>query len=201
MFFQGKQQHGPVVLKRLAILLFLSCSSPASAHVVDLATMSEAGGPYEVSFCARPSPEAFGFPGHAFVAFSKGNGGDRQFTALGLTVAGDVSPVAAALSYFEGVSGQLAEERMSHLRQRCLTVRVNKASYDRAYASTRPVLERLGIGPTGGRLTEFYRLSANDCITYAAHVAALLKTDGLVVPDRRGTDLPIDFILRLKAAN
>lgn len=190
-------------LAQIALLAGLSLTPVAGrAEVRDLATMSEAGGPYEISFCARPSPEAFGFPGHAFVVFSSGDGTGQTYTALGLTVAPDQSPIDAAVSYFGvGIPGVLAEERYSHVRQTCLTLRVNKLSYDRAMAGTRPLLEQLGIASTTGPVRESYRLGANDCMSFVARVAAILAVDGLVVPERRAAELPIGYIGRLKAAN
>lgn len=188
---------------RIALLAGLLLTPVAGhAEVHDLATMSETGGPFEISFCARPSPEAFGFPGHAFVVFSSGHGTSQSYTALGLTVGPDQSPFDAALSYFGvGIPGVLAEERYSHIRQTCLTLRVNKASYDRAMAGTRPLLEQLGITGTSAPVRESYRLGANDCMSFVARVATVLADDGLVVPERRATELPIGYIERLKAAN
>src|ERR1700752_4782173 len=80
------------------------------AETIDLTNMSELAA-YEVSFCARPSPDTVKrLPGHAFVAFSQATSGRRDFTAIGHTIPAG-SEMAAAWSYF-GVptTGLLAEE-------------------------------------------------------------------------------------------
>lgn len=190
---------------RIALIVAVSLAlspSTAKAKTVDFATMSEVGGPYEVSFCARPSPSASGFPGHAFVAFSEGSSNSRKFMALGLTVQDGANPIAAALSYFgDGVGGVVREEQYSHIRQECLTVRVNRSIYRAAYSQSLPSITRMGLTTEGLARFESYRLGSNDCITFASEVAATLVAAGLQVPERKSTDLPIDFIQKIQNLN
>lgn len=175
-------------------------SASASAEVIDLATMSEAGG-YEISFCARPSP-ATNKPGHAFVAFSKEAGNDnREFLSIGHTVGAGTSAAAATWSYFgSAVPGVLKEEVYTSIRQNCLTTKVNSADYAAAKALTVSPLAKMGIG-AGGPVIEAYKLGANDCMTFLIDVAQTLAPRGLKVPARGATELPMDYIQRFIAAN
>jgi hypothetical protein len=177
-------------------------SQEADAKTINLATMSEGGGPYEISFCGRPSPNSRGFPGHAFVSFSKGTGASRVFRSLGLTVGGTVSPVSAAMSFFgPSVSGIVTEENFTHIRQECLSVIVNKADFDRAYSQALPLFVQLGVSTESTLRTEAYKLGENDCITFAYNIAAALKPAGLNVPKREMLDRPIGYIQKLQNQN
>lgn len=178
---------------------------PASSKDVDLRTMSEASGVYDVAFCARPSPDQSGKPGHAFVAFShKPLDADRDFLAIGLTVTAGVTPTSAILSWFywgSPVSGRLKEERYTDIRQKCLNVGVDKQDYDRARALTDDPLQKLGVTQAPGIVFETYKLGEEDCMTFLTAVARKLEAKGLKVPQRGNTELPMHFVLRFIDAN
>src|SRR5690606_36732076 len=88
---------------RLLVPLLVCLGQAAGAHEKDLRRQTDAAGLTEISFCARPSPDAFGFPGHAFVAFSDQiAGGSRSFRAVGHTLAAGTGTAAVVLSYFGG---------------------------------------------------------------------------------------------------
>ena len=196
-------------MKTIAIIAFAAAASlvhaaPAAARDKDLRTMSDANGTTEVGFCSRPSPDAFGFPGHAFVTFSAARpGGGRDFRAVGHTVAAGASIPAVAISYFGGasVSGRQMEERYTSVKQACLVVIVDRSAYERALAAAQPTLTAIGIPASVAASVERYSLGSNDCITFAQGVAAALKSAGLVVPARAATDTPASWIARLIAAN
>lgn len=104
------------------VVCFALVPGYSSAKAIDLRNATEASGEYEISFCARPSPDTVKrLPGHAFVAFSfKPREGGRTFLAIGHTVQAGVSPVDAAWSYFGGaVPGYLAEEKYSAAMTTC----------------------------------------------------------------------------------
>lgn len=177
---------------------------PAFAHEKDLRTHTDASGETEVSFCARPSPNTFGFPGHAFVAFSdRPTGQPRIFRAVGHTVASSAAGPSMAFTYFGGgsVAGQQAEERYTHAKQDCLTVKVNRATYQQALAAAQPTLTALGVPANVAASAERYSLNGNDCIDFAVRVAGALRPAGLSVPARAAADTPMGFIRRLIAAN
>lgn len=186
----------------LAACLCIVAASNVDAKTIDLSTMTEIGGPYEISFCERPSPSSSGFPGHAFVALSEGAGNNRKFVSLGLTVQSGVGTVDAALSYFGvNVGGIVKEEQYSHIRQECLNVKVNSDAYRRAYDETQSALNLAGTIPGGLARFESYRLGSNDCITFVNTVATVLIPTGLRVPERQASDLPIDFIEKIRNLN
>lgn len=192
-------------MKRLGYfaLLFLAGDFVAAAKEIDLRNQTDADKEYNVAFCARASPGAAGLPGHMFVAFSSvTNNGQRTFVALGHTVGADVSPAAAMWSYFGApVNGLLKEEMYTSISQQCLDVRVNKTDFDRAFALTVNPLAALGIATNSGVVLQEYRLGAEDCMTFASGVAAVLKSRGLAVPDRKATELPLDYMQRMIAEN
>jgi hypothetical protein len=177
-----------------------SWSASASAKVIDLATMSEPGG-YEISFCARTSPDT-DKPGHAFVAFSKkADNNKREFLSIGHTVGAGTSTASASWSYFgSAVPGVLKEEIYTSIRQNCLTAKVNSSDYASAKALTTSPLAKMGIG-ANGPVIEAYKLGANDCMTFLSAVAQTLVPRGLKVPVRGATELPMDYIERFIAAN
>ena len=192
--------NGNIILAGLLMLITV----PASARDKDLRTATDAAGETEVGFCSRPSPNTFGFPGHAFVTFSAIKpGGGRDFRAIGHTVNAGTSTSAAVLSYFggAGVSGRQAEERYTAIKQACLTVKVDRAVFTRALTVAQPTLTALGIPADVAASIERYSLGSNDCVTFAQSVAAVVASAGLVVPVRAATDTPATWINKLIVAN
>ncbi|WP_135213163.1 hypothetical protein [Vitreimonas flagellata] len=188
------------MLRAFVFVFALAACASARAETIDLRRQSEANRAEEISFCARPSPNAFGFPGHAFVGFSHTEGAGRAFTALGRSTNAGAAP--ALRSYFGApTTGLIAEERYSHIRQDCLTLLVSPADYARARAAARPRLIQLGLDDATTQRLESYALGDNDCLTFIIEVASTLRASGLRVPARQSTDLPLDYIQRLRAAN
>jgi hypothetical protein len=190
--------------------LLLSCvalhavAAPAAAHDKDLRTQSESWGDTEVSFCARPSPDAFGFPGHAFVGFSETpRGQPRVYRAIGHTVPAGAGIAPVVFTYFGGapVAGRQAEERFTHMKQACLTVAVDRAVYQRALAAARPTLTIIGIPDNVAASLERYSLNENDCLDFTVRVALQIRTAGLSIPARSSTDTPAAYITKLINAN
>ncbi|WP_291851219.1 hypothetical protein [Bradyrhizobium sp.] len=187
-----------------ACLLLVGFEQPAGAHEKDLRKRTDAAGLTEISVCARPSPNAFGFPGHAFIAFSyQAAGGSRSFRAIGHTVAPTTGLAAAVFTYFSGgsVAGQQEEERYTHLKQACLTLKVDREIYQRALDAARPTLSALGIPDAVAASVERYSLNGHDCMDFISNVAQPLKTAGLSTPERAATDTPIAYIRKLIDAN
>lgn len=187
----------------LAVAVLCLAVSRASAHERDLRTQTDAGAATEINFCARPSPNAFGFPGHAFVAFSeRPSGGGRTFRAVGHTVASGIGAAAALFTYFGGsVSGQQMEERYTHVKQDCLTVKVDRSVYRQALAAARPTLTAVGIPDNAAATAERYALNGNDCIDFILRIAETLRSAGLTVPARSATDTPMQYVRKLVSAN
>lgn len=179
-------------------------TSPAAARDKDLRTMTDARGESEVGFCSRPSPNAFGFPGHDFVTFSTSRpDGSRDFRSVGHTVATGAPIPSVVFSYFGGssVAGKQAEERYTSLKQACLMVLVNRSDYDKALAAAQPTLTAVGIPANVAASIERYSLGSNDCVSFAIKIANTLKAAGLVVPARSSIDTPASWIEKLIAAN
>jgi hypothetical protein len=192
------------MLSRVLILAMFSMAPLAEAKVVDLRVRTDAAGAFDIGFCARPSPDTVANkPGHAFAAFShEGADGQRDFLAIGHTVGAQVSPGAAAWSYFgEPVSGYLNAENYSSIEQRCLVARVNEEDYVRAKQLTRGPLEMMGLVRPESVVFESYKLGSQDCMTFLIDVARTLKPRGLSVPDRKSGELPMSYVERLSAAN
>jgi hypothetical protein len=190
----------------ITTLIFVSLlyAAPALAHERDLRTMTDGNGETEVAFCSRPSPNSFGFPGHAFVTFStRSPDGMRVFRAIGHTVGTGTSGASAAFTYFSGgsVAGAQAEERYTSMKQACLTAKVDRVVYNQALAAAQPTLTRLGFPASVAASMERYTLGSNDCVTFAERVAATLKAAGLTVPTRSPTDTPATWINKLIASN
>ncbi|MDQ2762520.1 MAG: hypothetical protein M3Y22_03230, partial [Pseudomonadota bacterium] len=158
----------------LPLAAALLVASPAMARDKDLRTMTDANGETEVGFCSRPSPNAFGFPGHAFVTFSALRpDGSRDFRSVGQTVAAGASVPAVVFSYFGGssVAGKQAEERYTSLEEACLTVQVNHSDYFKALIVAQPTLTAIGIPADVAASVERYSLGSDDCIAFALKVA------------------------------
>lgn len=186
----------------LALLVVVAIPDAASARVLDLATRSEAGGPHEVGFCTRPSPNEKGFPGHAFVSFAQGIGGGRKFLAVGRTIEPRTATSTLVGSYFGNPApGLVREELYSHIRQNCLTVRVNADRYHAARAQAIPRLAALNLETGAVPRLESYSIGRADCITFIIDVAEQLEGAGLKVPVRTSADLPQDYIQKLDEAN
>lgn len=177
------------------------CASGGSlfAAELDLSNRSDPAAVYNVAFCGRPSPDSTGKPGHAFVAFSrKPHGGERDFLAIGHTVAASTGAVEATWSYFgEPVPGLLKEELYTSVQQNCLDVTVNKEDYEAARSLTVSPLETMGVIPAGTPVFEAYKLGESDCMTFVMAVAGVLEPRGLRIPDRGATEFPMAYIQRL----
>ncbi|MBR1276075.1 hypothetical protein [Bradyrhizobium sp. AUGA SZCCT0283] len=191
---------------KVATILGALCCTPSlgEAHEKDLRTQTDSWGETEISFCTRLSPDAFGFPGHAFVGFSeKPRGQTRVYRAVGHTVAATAGIAPIVFTYFGGasVAGRQAEERYSHMKQACLTVGVDRAVYQRALSAAKPTLTVLGIPDTVAASLERYSLNENDCIDFTMKVAQQLRSAGLSVPARTATDTPAAYIAKLINAN
>jgi hypothetical protein len=187
----------------LFLFLAVTVSLGARAKEIDLSTMSDPAGIFNIAFCARPSPDATGKPGHAFVSFSHmPHGGQRDFLAIGHTVSAGVGAGEATWSYFGSpVSGVLQEEKYTSIKQQCLDVQVNKTDYDQARALTTPALQLMGITRPGGTVFQAYKLGAEDCMTFMIKVANVLKPRGLNVPARGATEAPMAYMQRFIMAN
>ncbi len=190
-------------MKRLISLTlagFLAVGS-SEAKTIDLSNMSDPAGEFEVAFCARPSPE-HEKPGHAFVSFShKQPDGKRDFFAIGHTISSS-DGASAAWSYFgDPITGYLKEELYTSIKQNCLNAKVNKSEYDKAIALTKDPLASLGLSRDGAIIFQAYKLGDKDCMSFMIKVAAVLKPNGLNVPDRGATELPMDYMVRFIGAN
>ena len=185
-------------------VLLLSLAA-ASAHAaphkeIDLRNKTDANGEYSIAICARPSPGPAGLPGHAFVAYSeKPAGRERSVLALGFTTNSAVGGVLSFSSLLATPAGFLGEEKFTHMKEECLVILVNEDDFRRAYAVARPfydvpVLQSIAYSGV-------YSLTNNDCESFATKVAATFKGRGVVVPPRKTTDLPIDYVRKLIDAN
>lgn len=191
-------------MKILVPLMFLlALGSQAVAKEVDLRNQTDADGEYNIAFCARPSPDKSGLPGHMFVAYSRvTNTGERTFVAIGHTVEAGVGVTPAVWSYFGSpVNGLLKHEMYTAIEQKCLDTRVNQADFDKAFALTVSPLAALGISTGQDVVLEQYSLGEEHCMTFALSVANLLVSRGLVVPDRGAVETPMKYIQRLIDAN
>jgi hypothetical protein len=185
-----------------AAVLAISAAAPALGQTRDLRRQTDVMGTNEISFCSRPSPDAFGFPGHAFVAFSEPTEAGRNFRAVGHTVATS-NVTATVFTYFNGrsVAGRDAEEVYTHVKQACLTLLVDRSDFQRAIAAAQPTFTRFGFPAEIARSMERYSLSGNDCLDFIVRVANTLRQAGLVVPGRSPIDTPPAYIQKLVGAN
>jgi hypothetical protein len=171
--------------------------------VIDLRKVTDAGGEYEIGFCARPSPDAkLGLPGHAFVTFShRARDGKRTFVAIGHSTSADIG--AVLLSYLGPlgrVSGYLADEKYSSVMEKCLVVQVNETPYNNAVAMISDPLATMGLGPPGGPVLIAYKLGSEDCMSFMIKVAATLGP-ALKIPDRVAIETPLPYVRRFIDAN
>lgn len=187
-----------------AASLSLVGQSVAIGATIDLRTLSDATGEYEIGFCVRPSPNtAKNLPGHAFVTFSfSPSNKQRTFVSIGHTVQPGTSPVSAGWSYFgESVSGYLAEETYTSAMQACLVAKVDKADYEKGLALTKNPLASMGITSPSSPVLQAYKLGTEDCVGFMIGVANVLKSKGLKVPVRGATELPMQYMQRLVSSN
>ncbi|MCU7646881.1 hypothetical protein [Pseudomonas piscis] len=195
----------PILTRTLGILALLaSAAAQAGPHKeLDLRVKSDADGlEREILICARPSGTA-SVPGHMFLAFSTRSAvsGHRTYYTIGHTTS---APLAQTLLTYTGlipnVSGYLTEERYTHAQEQCLVLAVNQGDYDRAFALARPSMEQIaGNMTSAGPLLLGYSLGANDCMTLAIGVAKIFP--GIKVPERKATELPMDYVRRLIDSN
>lgn len=186
------------------LILLTLFGAPTNAKDINLATRTDASGEtYFVGFCARPSPSGGildGLPGHMFVSFSrKYANGKHDFMAIGHTTD---AGAAAALTFLSGsVPGYIGEERYTNIHQQCLTVQVDRKDYEYARI-TRNVQEELSeLLDLKITIFEDYSLGSEDCMAFAISVAETLRDNGLAVPERKDTELPMDYVLRLIRGN
>lgn len=178
--------------------------TPGGAKEIDLSTRTDPAGIFQIGFCARPSPNTVkNWPGHAFVSFSHQKPtGQRDFVAIGHTVTAGVTTAQGIWSAVgTPVSGVLKEENYTSAMQNCLVVKVDKDDYDRAFELTKSPLQKMGLVSTGGSVIEAYKLRADDCMTFMIDIANTLSRKGIVVPERRATELPMDYMRHLVGAN
>jgi hypothetical protein len=187
----------------LVLALSPGLPGPSTAKTIDLSTRTDVTGVYDIAFCARPSLDSTGKPGHAFVSYSHAtNAGNRDFMAIGHTIMAGTTPVNAAWSYFGApVSGLLKPEVYTSIKQNCLDVQVNLEDFQRARALADDPLHKMGLTAQDGTVFEAYKLGEQDCMTFLIAVAHTLETRGLKVPTRGSTELPMTYIARFIAAN
>lgn len=142
-------------------------SWPRQRDKEDSRTQSDGWGGTEISFCSRPSPDAFGFPGHAFVGFSEEPRNQaRTFRAVGHKVAASAGLVPIVFTYFGGasVAGRQAEKRYTHMKQACLTLQrgQNRLSEGAPFDAGWAVLHRRRASMNIGSLLFSFSCLASD---------------------------------------
>lgn len=172
------------------------------AKTVDLRNQTDVdGGVREISLCARPSPDKPGLPGHAFIAFSETrNDGSRTFRAIGHTV---FSVGEALLSYTGLVTaaGALVDEKYTSIKQQCLTLQVNRGEYEKSYGLAAQLLKSVGVVFDETKpIQKAYSLAAEDCVGFLITQAQFFGPK-VVVPSRKGGDLPLNYVRRLIDSN
>jgi len=185
-------------------VLAITLTQVVEAKEIDLRKSTDRVGITEIDFCARPSPNELGFPGHSFVILAeRDQGKPLQFRAIGQTVAPGVGVPGVVFSYFTGepVAGLQAEEVFTHVKQACLSVLVDRTVYNNAVQAARPALVLLGLPDNLAAYVESYRLGDNDCITFLMNVANTVKAAGLKVPPRTASDRPLGYVQKLIAFN
>jgi hypothetical protein len=186
-----------ILLQCLLLAVAGASASPVIAKTLDLRKQTDAdGGSREISFCARPSSEK-PVPGHAFIAFSETTReGKRTFRAIGHT-AFSVSEALVSYTGLVTATGALVDEKYTSLRQRCLTLQVNKADYDRSYRLAMQPLKSIGIVFDESRpILKAYSLAAEDCVGFMMQ-QAILFVPRINVPVRRNGELPLNYVRRL----
>lgn len=183
------------------MLIVLASSSFALADTVDLRSQTDNdGGSREISFCARPSPDKPGLPGHAFIAFSEEKDGKRSIRAIGHTA----FSVGEALLSYSGIitgDGALVDEKYTSIKQHCLTLQVNRADYERAYGQALQPLKAMGIDLDETMpIQKNYSLAAEDCVGFLINQAKVFAPR-LVIPSRKIGELPLRYVRRLIDAN
>ncbi|MGY4816785.1 hypothetical protein ACVNP3_12700 [Pseudomonas chlororaphis subsp. piscium] len=187
-----------------ALALLVSVTAQTGPHKkLDLRVKSDSDGlEREVLICARPSGTA-AIPGHMFLAFSTHSAasGQRTYYTVGHTTS---APVPQTLLTYTGliqnVSGYITEERYTHAQEQCLVLAVNQVDYDRAFTLARPSIEQvIGNKTPIGPLLLAYSLGANDCMGLAIGAAKVFQ--GVKVPERKATELPMDYVRRLIDSN
>lgn len=169
----------------VVIALGLVASSAALAaepKFIDQRNMSEATN-YEIQFCYRPSPDFFGVPGHAYVAFFEQEIGssDISFRAFGATT--------KSITDIFGGDGYLNPEYASNIHQNCLVVQVNSGKYKSAWNIAKPLFSEPEYSYWN------YHITANSCVDFASRIASEL---GLKTNNE---NVPKTFITQLKADN
>ncbi|RVU46014.1 hypothetical protein [Rubrivivax rivuli] len=203
MYFESEQWVGPFAWQMAAGMAGICAVSMAWAaphKVLDLRTMSDPAGGYEISLCSRPSPSG-NIPGHAFVTYAhrpKQNARPR-ILSLGFTTSSGAAKAALSYKGWLGVDadGYLKEENYSSVKEKCLVAQVDKSAFDRAWSfafplTDIPVLESLTF-------KGIYTLGENDCMDFMILVATSLK--GVKVPQRGATEFPQPYLRRLIDSN
>lgn len=176
---------------------------PAAANTLDLRNQTDGdGSTREISFCARPSPDKPGLPGHAFLIFAVlDNSGVQKFRTLGHTV----FAIGDALLSYGGLipaSGALVQEKYTSTKQECLTVQVNAADFNAAYATAAQPLSKIGIVfDEALPIQKAYSLGVEDCVQFLVSVASRFIPKGLKVPTRNTHELPLSYVRRLIDTN
>lgn len=190
----------------LAAFHFATLAYAAPHRVIDLKVKTDADGvDREVSFCARPSPDTTkNLPGHAFVAFSQlFADGKRTYIAIGHTT--NAPPGNAMLTYtglIPSVDGYLNEEKYTSAKSECLVVRVNKEAFEAALALIKGALDAIIPNPTDRpKVLLAYRLGESDCMGFMTSVAKVFANDGLKVPQRGATEMPLKYMRRMIEEN
>ena len=193
-----------LVRATFVFILLASATTQAGPHKkIDLRVKSDADGlERDVLICSRPSGTA-SIPGHMFLAFSTRSltTGHRTYYTVGHTTS---SPLPQTLMTYTGiipnVTGYLAEERYTNAQEQCLVLAVNQGDYDKAFALARPSIEKIiGNKTPMGPLLLAYSLGADDCMGLAISTAKAFK--GVQVPERKPTELPMNYVRRLIDTN
>ncbi len=135
---------------------------------------------HSIVFMARS-----GVPGHAFVAW----GVDSKEEQMCLVKAFGFYPGDGKKGVVGPVPGTIVDETKKHGLTRgepMLIVRVDPAQYRKTEEIRRRWEKKT------------YQMTRTDCISFAREVAGALDLD---LPDRKTTDLPIEFIKRLAEVN
>jgi hypothetical protein len=181
------------------VCLGLAGAGSVCAQQRELDLRKVAGEEHVVAFCGRPSPDsAAAVPAHAFLAFSHKTGaGDREYLAVG-TVSG-VQP-KALLGFSTAIApvpARLSEPNYAALQQRCLSLLVDRADYQRSMRLARRSLEAMASSAPAQPVAVAYGLPAEECVKLFVNVANGFAERGVKVPERRDAELPLSYLRRL----
>jgi len=181
----------------------LAAAQPASARELDLRKTADPEGVYSLNFCARPFPDSgLSIPPHAYIAWSQlFPTGKRSYKAVGTVTGVQPRALLGFATSVNPVPPEISQPIYTSLSERCLTLIVSKADYQRTMRLGQASLAQIDSAMPTQPVSAVYSLPPDECVNMFSAVMKSFADRGIGLPKRGGNEPPLAYLRRLVEIN